>query len=62
MRFTPPVNIFGMTGEKIIQTYCPSSDASLELMDELRADLEPVRAKRHAIPALWSGKHAQSFK
>lgn len=41
-----------MTEEKIIETYRLSSDAILELLEELRADLEPVTRRSHAISCM----------
>lgn len=50
--FHPRVNIFGMNGETLIKTYRLSSIAILELLEELRADLEPATRRSHAIPAM----------
>jgi len=46
------VNIFGMNEETIIKTYRLSSIAILELLGELRMDLEPATRRTHAIPAI----------
>ena len=48
--FHPCVNIFGMNEETIIKTYRLSSIAILELLEELRVDLEPAMRRSHAMP------------
>jgi len=48
--FSLRVNIFGMNEETIIKTYRLSSIAILELLGELRMDLEPATRRTHAIP------------
>ena len=50
--FSARVNIFGMTEEKIIETYRLSSDAILELLEEPRANLEQVTRRSHAISCM----------
>ena len=50
--FSAHVNIFGMTEQNIIETYLLSSDAILGLLEELRADLEPVTRRSYAISCM----------
>uniref|UniRef100_A0A672ZN21 Putative nuclease HARBI1 n=1 Tax=Sphaeramia orbicularis TaxID=375764 RepID=A0A672ZN21_9TELE len=50
--FCALINIFGMTEEKIIETYHLPSNAILELLDKLGDNLGPVTRRSHAIPAM----------
>ncbi|XP_028315330.1 putative nuclease HARBI1 [Gouania willdenowi] len=50
--FPTRVNIFGMNEPEIIDTYRLSSNAILELLDELWSDLEPATKRSHAIPSM----------
>lgn len=52
--FSAHINIFGMTEEKITDTYRLPNNTFLELLDELRDDLEPVTKRNHLTPyCLW---------
>ncbi len=60
--FLVRVSIFGMTEEKIIQTYRLTSHAILELLNDLQADLEPTTKRRlrlYSDRIKWSAKTPQ---
>lgn len=50
--FSVCVNIFGMTDEKIIETYWLSVNAIFQHLRELRADLEPVTRRSLAVSSM----------
>lgn len=52
--FITHVNIFDMTEEIIIQTYCISNDEILDFLNEQGAELEPATNRSHAVPASQS--------
>ncbi|XP_041830093.1 putative nuclease HARBI1 [Melanotaenia boesemani] len=50
--FSVRINILGMSEERIVETYRLSSIAIIELLDELRADLDSVTRRGQAIPCM----------
>ncbi|XP_030018718.1 putative nuclease HARBI1 [Sphaeramia orbicularis] len=59
--FHPRVNTFGMNEETLIKRYRLSSFAILELLDEIKADLEPATRRSQRTVAITAGISQSRF-